>query len=140
MINAFLSINNNEEVIELPVIPQELMPDSPFNNETFDTMQQELNLFGVRGLMTLELTSFFPVRDYPFLRSREMWGMEYVNTIERWRERRLPIRLVVTNDETNGFTLNRPFSIEEFTYGVGRGGDINYTLSLREFVLIGQVD
>lgn len=140
MISVFMSINNNEEVIELPIVPEGLPFDSPFNNEAFDTMSQELNLFGVRGLGTMELTSFFPIRDYPFLRTREMWGMEYVHVIERWRDRRLPIRLVVANTDPNGFALNKPFSIENFRYSVKRNGDIEYSLSLREFVLIRQVD
>lgn len=140
MISIFLSINNNEEVIELPVIPADISLDSPFGNDTFESMNQELNLIGIRELRSLDIRSFFPVKDYPFLRNRSMWGMEYVEAIESWRDRRLPIRLVIANDDSNGFNLNMPVTIDGFTYSVGKSGDIDYTLSLREFAFVKLVD
>lgn len=133
MISIFLSINNNEEVIELPVIPEDINLDSPFGNETYDGVNQNLNLIGIRKLRTFDIDSFFPIRDYPFLRSRDMWGMEYVKTIERWRDRRYPLRLIVANDDPNGFSLNIAVTLDDFTYGVGKNGDIDYKLSFREF-------
>ncbi len=136
MISVFFSINNNEEVFELPVIPEELEKQSPWQNEEFDTMRQQLNLIGLKGLESLEINSFFPIRDYPFLRSRKMWGMEYVETIERWRDRRLPIRIVITNDDSRGFKLNDAVTIDDFTYRVGKDGDIYYKLSLRQFPFV----
>ncbi|MCB5259639.1 MAG: hypothetical protein LHW48_04090 [Candidatus Cloacimonetes bacterium] len=136
MISIFLSINNNEEVFELPVVPEELEKQSPWQNEEFETMRQQLNLIGLKGLESLEISSFFPIRDYPFLRSREMWGMEYVETIERWRNRRLPLRLVITNDNPHGFKLNEAVTIDEFNYRTGKNGDIYYTMSLKWFPFV----
>jgi hypothetical protein len=136
MISIFLSINNNEEVIEIPVIPEEIRLNSAFSNDSFDSMTQQLNLIGIRELIPFEIQSFFPIRDYPFLRSRNMWGMEYVETIERWRDRRVPLRLIITNDEPNGFSLNMPVTIDNFEYGTGKSGDIDYNLSLKEFVFV----
>ncbi|CAM3442303.1 hypothetical protein [Marinicrinis lubricantis] len=136
MISIFLSINNNEEVLELPVIPEELESSSPFSNDRFDGLNQELNLIGIRSRKTIEIESFFPVRDYPFLRSRDKWGMEYVRIIEEWRDRRYPLRLVVANTDKNGFTLNIAVTIDDFSYGVGQSGDIDYTLSFSEFPLV----
>lgn len=140
MISIFLSINNNEEVIEFPVIPESINLDSPFSNEEFDGVNQQLNLIGIRELREFNISSFFPTRDYPFLRSRAMWGMDYVETIERWRDRRLPLRLIITNDDSHGFNLNIPVTINNFSYGTGRSGDINYTLSLREFAFVRLVE
>ncbi|MEF3313330.1 hypothetical protein PV433_31050 [Paenibacillus sp. GYB004] len=136
MISIFLSINNNEEVIELPVIPPSLETASPYNNDSFDGLSQELNLIGVRGLKLMEIESFFPVREYPFLRSKEMWGMAYVEAIERWRDRRYPIRFIVANTDRNGYKINTAVTIDDFTYRVGQSGDIEYTLSLREFPFV----
>ncbi|NBI30901.1 hypothetical protein [Chengkuizengella marina] len=136
MISIFLSINNNEEVIELPVIPEKLENDSPFNNDSFEGMNQELNLVGTRGNKTMSIDSFFPVTDYPFLRSRELWGMEYVETIERWRDRRYPLRLIIANTNPKGYAVNLAVTIDDFTYGVGISEDIEYSLSLREFPII----
>lgn len=136
MIRIFISINNNEDVIELPVIPEEFDVGSPFSNETFDSMKQQLNLIGLRDLKTLEIESFFPIHDYPFLRSRRLWGMEYIERIERWRDRRLPLRLIITNENTKGFKLNLPVTIDNFDYGTEKSGDINYRLSLKEFAFV----
>ena len=136
MISIFFSINNREDIFELPVIPPELEKISPWQNEEFDTMSQQLNLIGLRGLQSMEISSFFPVRDYPFLRSRELWGMEYVDKIEAWRDRRLPIRIVITNDNPNGFKLNEAVTIDEFSYRTGKDGDIYYTMSLRSFPFV----
>lgn len=136
MISIFLSINNNEEVIELPVIPEEVRLNSAFSNDTFDSMKQQLNIIRLRELIPFEIKSFFPIRDYPFLRSRELWGMEYVEILERWRDRRVPLRLIVTNDEPNGFNLNMAVTIDNFEYGTGKSGDIDYNLSLKEFVFV----
>ena len=135
MINVFLSINNNAEVLQLPVPPAEYSVDSPWNNERADGLQQSLNLIGLKGLRSVEIKSFFPVRDYPFLRNRNMWGMAYVETIERWREMRIPVRLVIV-DSSGAKSLNMPVTIDQFSWSVGRSGDIDYTLRMTEFVFV----
>lgn len=123
-------------MIELPVIPEDLGLTSPFNDEGYESMNQELNLIGTRKLREIDLSSFFPIRDYPFLRSRKLWGMGYVRTIERWRDKRLPIRIIIANDNSNGFSLNMAATIPTFTYETGKSGDIDYKLSLKEFVFV----
>jgi len=135
MINVFLSINNNAEVLQLPVPPAEYGVDSPWNNERAEGLQQTLNLIGLKGLRTVEIKSFFPVRDYPFLRSRNMWGMAYVETIERWRSMRIPIRLVIV-DSSGAQSLNMAVTIDNFDWKVGKSGDIDYTLQMTEFAFI----
>jgi hypothetical protein len=133
---VFLSINNNEEVIQLPVPPEPHDISSPWNNETFNGLKQQLNLIGLRGLKSFDISSYFPIRDYPFLQNRSMWGMEYVDTIERWRDRRYPLRLIITAEDPNVQNLNMAVTIEDFEYGARRDGDIYYTLSFREFPFV----
>jgi hypothetical protein len=137
MIQVYLSINNNEEVMQLPVPPEEYNVPSPWKNEQQDGLQQTLNIIGLRGLRSTEIESFFPIEghDYPFLQSRDMWGMEYVDTIERWRERRLPLRLVVV-DPKGIKSVNMAVTIDEFDHGVKRDGDIHYTLRMTEFSFV----
>ncbi|WP_228728309.1 hypothetical protein [Brevibacillus composti] len=135
MINVFLSINNNAEVLQLPVPPAEYSVDSPWNNERADGLQQTLNLIGLKGLRTVEIKSFFPIRDYPFLRNRNMWGMAYVETIERWRGMRIPVRLVIV-DSGGAQSLNMAVTIDSFEWKVGKSGDIEYTLQMTEFAFI----
>ncbi|QQE76491.1 hypothetical protein JD108_04635 [Brevibacillus composti] len=131
----FLSINNNAEVLQLPVPPAEYSVDSPWNNERADGLQQTLNLIGLKGLRTVEIKSFFPIRDYPFLRNRNMWGMAYVETIERWRGMRIPVRLVIV-DSGGAQSLNMAVTIDSFEWKVGKSGDIEYTLQMTEFAFI----
>lgn len=137
MISIFLSINNNEEVLQLPVPPSDYKVLSPWKNEQVEGLQQSLNLIGLKGSRSMEIKSFFPIdgHNYPFLQNRELWGMDYVNTIERWRERRLPIRLVVV-DKTGKQNLNMPVTIDEFEWEVRQDGDIYYTLQMTEFVFV----
>lgn len=136
MLTVFLSINNNEEVIELPVVPFEPDVGSPFDNDTFDGMVQELNLIGLRGLKSYTINSYFPINDYPYLRNREMWGMEYVEIIERWRDQRIPVRYIVRSDKAEGFNINDAVVIADFNYYPDRAGDIRYTLEMLQFPFV----
>ncbi|MED1850354.1 hypothetical protein P4V33_01680 [Brevibacillus borstelensis] len=131
----FLSINNNAEVMQLPVPPAEYNVPSPWSNERVDGLQQSLNVIGLKGLRSVEIKSFFPIRDYPFLQNRSMWGMAYVETIERWRGLRIPLRLVIV-DSGGSQSLNMAVTIDNFEWGVKQDGDIYYTLQMTEFVFI----
>lgn len=135
MINVFLSINNNAEVMQLPVPPADYDVPSPWNNERVEGLQQTLNRIGLKGLRSIDIKSFFPIRDYPFLQNRSMWGMAYVDTIERWRDMRIPIRLVIV-DSKGSQSLNMAASIDHFEWGVKKDGDIYYSLQMTEFPFI----
>lgn len=128
--DIFLSVNNRAEIIQLPIVPQEFKIKSPMNNETFTTINQgDIKLFGESGLKAITIDSFFPKKDYPFARSNQYKGWEYVEIIESWKERKLRVRLIAT-----GTPVNIVFAIEDFEYGVQDGsGDIYYSLSLEEF-------
>ncbi|WLR52468.1 hypothetical protein LC040_06080 [Bacillus tianshenii] len=129
----FLSINNREQVIKLPVIPSSFKIPSPVNNETYSTINQgEIKLIGLRGLKSITIDSFFPVKDYPFLRDRTYKGWEYVEIIESWIDRRIPVRLVITDTP-----INLAMSIDNFESGIQDGsGDVYYSLVLSEFKFI----
>lgn len=134
MIEVFLSINNREEWFQLPVPPSEYELDFGHNNNIFESIQQgDLNTIGLPGLKEFPLESFFPVRDYPFLQDRTYTGMEYVEIIERWIARRLPIRVIISHDENVRLNINLPMTIERFTYRSAPDGDIYYSLQLKEF-------
>lgn len=137
MIQVFLSINNNQEVLKLPVPPQEYNVPSPFKNEQIEGLQQTINRIGLRGLKSIEIESFFPIfgHNYPFLQNRTMWGWDYVNLIERWRDKRIPIRLVIA-EPTGKKNINMPVTIDDFEYGQKQDGDINYRLQMTEFVFV----
>lgn len=131
--DIFLSINNREQVIQLPIVPSEFKIQSPVNNETYTTINQgDIKLFGERGLKSLTIDSFFPSKDYPFARDRSYKRWEYVEMFESWVDRKLTIRMIVT-----GTPINMLVTIDNFEYGYQDGsGDIYYSLSLSEFKLI----
>lgn len=111
-------------------MPSEFKIPSPMRNSTFESISQgDLKLIGNRGLKNLTIDSFFPAKDYPFSRDKTYHGWEYVEIIESWMDRRIPIRLIATNTP-----INIAMAIENFEYGLRDGtGDVYYTLSLEEF-------
>ena len=131
--DIFLSINNREQVMQLPVLPKEFKIRTGMKNENYDTISQgEIKLIGLPALASIALESFFPVKDYPFLRDRTYSGWECVEMIEAWKVRRVPIRLIITDTP-----INMACSIETFEYGPQDGsGDIYYTLELSEFKFV----
>lgn len=131
--DIFLSINNREQVIQLPIVPSEFKLSSPYGNETYETINQgEIKLIGKRNLKSITIESFFPKNHYTFSRDRSYSGWEYVHKIETWRDREIPVRLIITETP-----LNAAWTIDSFEYGVQDGsGDIYYTLTLSEFKFI----
>ena len=131
--DIFISINNREQVIQLPIVPDEFSIASPMNNETFTTISQgDLRMIGQRGLKSITIDSFFPAKDYYFSRGNQHQGWEYVEIIESWMDRRVPIRLIITDT-----AINLPATIDSFEYGPQDGsGDIYYSLQLSEFKFI----
>lgn len=131
--DVFLSINNREEVIQLPVVPSGFEVSSPMKNNTYETISQgDIKLIGLKGLKGMSISSFFPTKDYYFLRDRTYKGWEYVEMIERWKERRIPVRLIITETP-----INWAVSIENFKYSIDDGtGDIKFTLAFDFFPFI----
>lgn len=127
--DIFLSTKDRKQVIQLPIVPAELKIQDTVNNETFTTVNQgDIKLFGLRGLKSISFDSFFPVKEYSFSRNKDMFGWEYVEIIDAWIEKRMPIRIVA------GSAINILMSIDSFEYGLQDGsGDVYYNLSLSEF-------
>ena len=131
--DIFISVNNREQVIKLPVLPKEFKIQSGMKNENYDTISiGEIKLIGMPKLKSISFNSFFPAQDYPFLRDKTHKAWEYVNMIEEWKSRRVPIRLIITDTP-----INMACSIENFEYGEQDGSrDVYYTLALEEFKFI----
>lgn len=133
-IEFWLSFNSGAEKLRLPVNPPTLNVQTPFGNTDVDISQfGEITVIGERGSAELSFDAFFPreynasyceYTDFPT-------PAECVRKIERWRNERKPLRLVVT-----GTDVNFPVTIRDFSYEVQRAGspgDIYYSLSLKEY-------
>lgn len=126
------AVDNFKEVRKLPILPQDLTMEQPWNNEEFDTIGRgTVNLIGLPGLRSLTIESFFPMRKYPFAKDKRL-GWSYVQFFRKWRERRVPFRVIITDDKEKEI-LNMPCTIDNFSYGFDRSGDITYSLAVKEF-------
>jgi hypothetical protein len=110
-------------------VPLEFTITKPRKNDAFETATQgDLKMLGAAGLKGITINSFFPVRDYPFLRSRAYKGFEYVYIIDTWLNAKLPIRLIITETP-----INMAVTVDNFDYTIGSNGDLAFTLSMVEF-------
>lgn len=129
--DIYLSVNNREEVIKLPVLPPTFTISKPQSTQVFETVTRgELQLIGIPKLKGITISSFFPVRDYPYLRDTSMKGWEYVYKIDIWILRKLPLRLIITDTP-----INMAVAVKNFDYSVKTDGDLWYNLQLEEFPL-----
>lgn len=128
----YLSFNNNEEQLRLPVIPSEFDVSQRHNNTVVNiTSLGDIGLIGKSGLSTINLSSFFPSKEYYFCKYNGFPSpYDCVKMIQSWKKNCKPIRLIVTETP-----LNMSVTIENFSYGERDGtGDVYFTLELKEYI------
>lgn len=131
-VEVFLSINNNETVIKFPITPAEITVSSPQSNEVFNTLNGDINIPGIKGLKTISFSSFFPFNKREYSLNNNMFGYEYIQLIEKLRERREPFRLIITSTD-----INIPVTIDELEYTRGKGDKINFSITFKQFRFVG---
>ena len=134
--DIYLSVNNRdnpaEDLLTIPVLPKEFTVSKPQGGEEFETVNSgQLNLIGVPELKTIAWSSFFPIRDYSYLRDRSMKGFEYGYRIDSWISQKLPIRLIIS-----GTPINMAVSVSDFSYKIAQDGDLYYDITLKELPLV----
>jgi hypothetical protein len=133
LIDIYLSYNNREEVLRLPIFPMDFSLGNSSKNEVFNSITiGEIQLLGLRGLSTITFSSYFPDNEYAFTRNNSVYSWDYVRIIEGWLNKKAPIRLVITDT-----LVNMACTIDSFEYGIKDStGDLYYSLSLTEFKFI----
>lgn len=125
------SVNNRAEVMTIPVIPPSFTVQKPQGGQIFETVSQgELKLIGTPKLQIISWQSFFPIRDYHFLRNRDIWGWDYVYKFDEWKKNKIPIRLIITETP-----INMAASVKDFQNEIKSDGDIWYKIDFEEFPL-----
>ena len=111
-IKMIFSYNNNEKVVEVPVLPDEL-PDivQELQNESFTTHTKTITLLGNKSPRSFSLDLFLPTREYSFAKNT---GTEVLNLLGYVAAKKIPMRVVVT-DGLNEL-LNIAVSISNFKY------------------------
>ena len=131
--NIYLSINNREKVLQLPVLPTEFTLQSPQQNETFQTIALgEINLIGNKGLKGVSFSSIFPAQKLAYSKNSLIKTQANIE-LENMRDKKIPFRLIITDTP-----INMPVTIDNFEYGMKSGTkDIQYTIEFKEFRLPG---
>lgn len=130
----YLSFNNNEERLRLPVIPSSFNITIPHQNTSVDiTNIGEINLIGKTGLATMTIESFFPKQQYSFCLYRDFpQPYDCIRLLLKWKDSGRPIRVIVTDTP-----INYAMAIESLTYSEVDGtGDVYFTLELKEYKFI----
>lgn len=118
---------------QFPVNPETIDRESPFDFQTVKIASLgDIVLPGERGLKKYSFSSFFP-RDYnasycEYENFMEPW--KWVEQIEKWRDTRQNLRLIVT-----GTPISVPVFVESFDLSpekAGAPGDVYYSISFIE--------
>ena len=135
--DIIVSANNNEEILVFPVIPSDIPIESSQNNEAFETINAgPLNIIGDVGLLTVSLSSIFPVHNYKWIKpGSSSNGWDYVNFFKNWRSKKVPIRIIICKDDGSE-VLNMPCTIDIFKYEIMKNGDIRYSVELKEYTFV----
>ncbi len=136
MTHIYISVNNKQELYAIPIVPDGFtIPEPEQHNEVYSGLSRDYNRIGTLGLRQLSWSSFFPVkrhRNYSFVDdayTKDGWA--YVSFFQRWRDKKVPFRVVVISDEE--VRLNMPCTVDQFEYSIKRNKDIAYSITLTEY-------
>lgn len=129
------SINNNAEIMVLPIAPEwEISEDQA--NETYNGLSFNIRMIGNPGLRTLEISSFFPSKKYPFVNPyADINPQAYIDFFRRIKTGRIPARIVIT-DKQSVERLNMAVSIDNFVYKYRTNGDADFSVSMTEYIFL----
>lgn len=129
-------LNNGEDKLRFMILPTSFKIATSQNNTSEIVHRKgEVNLLGEKNLETIEISSFFPSKEYRFCQYK---GFDtnpyfYVEKIKGWKKNKITPRLIITGSAN----VNMEVSIESFEYGEEDGtGDVAFTLQLKEYVVV----
>ena len=131
--NIVVSANNNEEILIFPIVPNDVPFKNPQANEEFQTINNgTLNLIGDIGLRSLNVSSKFLKERKSWAKAGSVEGLRYVEFFNKWRDRKLPIRLIITLKDGSEW-VNMAVTVDNFDYSFDKQENINYSLDLKEY-------
>ena len=87
MLDFYLSVNNSEEVVHIPVTPSSFSVTNSQSTETFKSAGYGwIKIIGNTELRGVSWDGTFPVHDYPFRRDASMEGQEYYEKLKSWQK------------------------------------------------------
>lgn len=130
----------DDRAFTFPVLPEELEISGEAGNESINTIKQgEVTVFGDRKLRRFDIESFFTANEAaPFCKTK---GKDYrtpeecVRWIKALQEEKKPVWFIAEGLDLDAFWV----TVEAFKWKYNAGtGDINYTLSFKEYRPFGQ--
>ena len=130
-IRFFFEYNN--QVVQLPVNPEEIMINSSGNNKTEEIIKLgEINLLRQKKLEALVIESFLPNdADAPYVLTKGKFEKPqyYIDFFENIRKEKKPFRFIISDTK-----INMLAAIEDLEYGMkAADDDIHYSLNIKEY-------
>jgi hypothetical protein len=130
-IRFFFEYNN--QVVQLPVNPEEIMINSSGNNTTSEIVKLgEINLLRQKKLERLAIECFLPMdANAPYVLTKGKFEKPqfYIDFFEKIRKEKKPFRFIISDTK-----INMLAAIEDLEYGLKAGDDdIHYSISLKEY-------
>ena len=129
----WLSYNNQEEVLLLPVNPASIEINGGNDTSNYEISKLgQISTIHAPKLKKISFESEFPTGFRTYQSHFIIYSpKKYINTIESWMQKKKPIRLLVVGDI---FDINIPVTISNFTYRQEAGHDcVYYKLELEEY-------
>jgi nucleoid-associated protein YgaU len=126
-------IMRGDDRVRFPVNPETISVSSPFGYEDIEIASfGETTVIGERKQREFQFSSFFP-RDYSPIYCEYADippPQDIVNTVEKLRSNRKPVRFIITGTDVSYRCTIREFSYEPER--AGSPGDIYFTITLKE--------
>ena len=128
MVKIYLNSDDMSFSLLLPVTPPEITVSEGTEVRKYETANNgNISLIGSNALTEVGFSSFFPSSPREYSLNNSAFGIDYVTSINKFRARRIPCRLIIV-----GMGFDKTMIIEQFEYSAGRGSDIGYSLRLVE--------
>lgn len=130
------SANNRQEIRVLPLCPVDLPIEYIQNNTIYDGLSFPLAMVGNVNLRELAIDTILPCR-------RQSWQApgstakpkDYVEFFKRWQSKKVPIRIVVSDDDGSEY-LNMACLINSCKYYKEKCGDYKISIALLEYPFV----
>ncbi len=131
-VKMYLSYNNNEKVVEVPVIPDSL-PEvvQELSHEEITTHTKTLTLLGQNKPKSFTLDLWLPTKDYYFCKGN---GKEIVELMAYVCDNRIPARIVISRGMTE--LMNMAIAIRRYSYRYDRSLNIRLTAECTEYMFV----
>lgn len=128
MVKIYIADADMSNVMLLPVTPPTITVTSGVSVRRYETASDGIITDpGYTEPYSITFSSIFPFNYREYSLNSSMFGMDYVNALNRIIKNRGISRVIIV-----GMDFDRDMIIENFEYSADRGKDIRYTITFKE--------